>query len=541
MAKEIQFSEDARKSLKNGVDKLANTVKVTLGPKGRNVVLGKKYGSPVITNDGVTIAKEIDLKNPFENIGAQIIKEVATKTNDIAGDGTTTATVLAQAIIDEGLKNVAAGANPMAVRRGISKAVSRVVEELKKIAKPIKTNEEIAQVASISADDKEVGKIISEAMVAVGKDGVITVEESQTLGLTKDVVKGMQIDRGFISPYMATDTTRMEAIYNDPSILITDKKISSIQEILPLLEKLATAGKKDLVIIADDLEGEALTTLILNKLRGTFNALAIKAPGFGDRRKEIMNDLAVLTGAQVISDEIGIIWENVDLHMLGEARKVICDKDNTTIVEGKGEKEAVAERVKQIKSQIGGATSDYDKEKLKERLAKLSGGVAVIRVGAATEVEQKEKQHRVEDALAATRAAVEEGIVPGGGAAFVKVISKLKNLEAEGEENIGVSIIKKALEAPIRQIANNAGITDIAVILKEVGEGGPNIGYDFSRNEKVDMLKAGIVDPVKVTRSALENAASAASMLLTTEAVVSEIPEGESPQIPGAGMPGMEY
>lgn len=548
MAKEIISSEDARKKLKSGVDKLANTVKTTLGPKGRNVVLSKKYGSPVITNDGVTIAKEIELEDAFEDMGAQIVKEVASKTNDQAGDGTTTATVLAQAIIEEGIKNVAAGANPMAIRRGIEKAAARVVEDLDKIAKPVKASHEIADVASISADDAEVGKLIAEVMEAVGEDGIVTVEESQTLGLEKDVVEGMQLDKGYVSPYMVTDTARMEAVFDNTPILITDKKISSIQELLPLLEKMATEGKKDLVIIAEDVDGEALTTLVLNKLRGTFNAVAVKAPAFGDRRKAMLEDIAVLTGGQVITEELGLKLEDTNVEMLGEARKVIATKDDTTIVEGRGSAKALKERVSQIKAQMEGITSEYELEKMAERLAKLESGVAVIKVGAATEVELKEKKLRIEDAINSTKAAVAEGIVPGGGAALAKMARSLEKLELDDEEQIGVKIVAKAMESPLRQIAANAGISDIALILEVVAK--PNdarTGWDFAKNEKADMLARGIIDPVKVTKSALANAASAAAMLLTTEAAVADLPAGEEPMPGGAGgmggmgggMPGM--
>lgn len=551
MAKQILSSEEARIALKKGVDVLANTVKVTLGPKGRNVVLEKKYGAPVITNDGVTIAKEIDIgtvdESPkkkaeasVENIGAQVIREVASKTNDVAGDGTTTATVLAQAIIEEGIKNVTAGANPIAIRKGIEKATDAIVKGLAKIKKEIKNSDEIANVASISAADEEIGKMIADAMDTVGKDGVITVEESQTLGIEKEVVEGMQFDKGYIAPYMVTDTARMEAIYENPSILVTDKKISSIQELLPLLEKMAAAGKKDLVIVADDVDGEALTTLVLNKLRGTFNTLAVKAPGFGDQQKEMLTDIALLTGAQLITEEVGLSLETAELNVLGSARRVVADKDNTTIVEGAGAKEAVEARVAKIKTQIQKATSDWDKEKLKERLAKLAGGVAVIKVGAATEVEQKEKYHRVEDALAATRAAVEEGIVPGGGVALIRAAEALEKLELSKEEQVGVEIIKKAVEEPLRQIAANAGERADVVIADIKKNSEVNYGYDFASGEYKDLVKAGIIDPAKVTRSALQNAASAAAMLLTTEAVVADIPEPPEPM--AGGMPGgMEY
>ena len=536
MAKDITSSEEARNKLKSGVDKLANTVKATLGPKGRNVVLSKKYGSPVITNDGVTIAKEIELEDPYEDMGAQIVKEVASKTNDQAGDGTTTATVLAQAIIDEGIKNVAAGANPMAIRRGIEKAAAHVVTELNKLAKPVKESSEIADVASISAADVEVGKLIAEVMEIIGEDGIVTVEEGQTLGLDKEVVEGMQFDKGYVSPYMVTDTARMEAAMENAPILITDKKISSIQDLLPLLEKLTAEGKKDLVIIAEDVEGEALTTLVLNKLRGTFNALAIKAPAFGDRRKEMLEDIAILTGGQVITEEVGLKLEDATVEMLGEARKVIADKDNTTIVDGKGDESAIKARTKQIRSQLGESSSEYEMEKMQERLAKLESGVAVIKVGAATEVELKEKKARIEDAINSTKAAVAEGIVPGGGSALVKVAKKLDAVQVDDEEQIGVEIVRKSLEAPLRQIALNAGITDIAIILEAIQKGDKNIGWDFARGEQADMLKAGIIDPVKVTKSALTNAASAAAMLLTTEAAVVDLPEKDAPAMPGGGM-----
>jgi chaperonin GroEL len=534
MAKDILISEEARKKLKAGVDKLANTVKVTLGPKGRNVVLDKKYGSPNITNDGVTIAKEIELEDPYENMGAQIVKEVASKTNDSAGDGTTTATVLTQAIIDEGIKNVAAGANPMAIRRGIEKASAAVAEELDNIAKPVKASSEIADVAAISADDQEVGKLIAEVMDVIGEDGIVTVEEGQTLGLDKEVVEGMQFDKGYVSPYMVTDTARMEAVVEDAPILITDKKITAINDLLPLLEKLSAEGKKDLVIIAEELEGEALTTLVLNKLRGTFNAVAIKAPAFGDRRKEMLQDIAVLTGGQVITEEVGLKLEDATVEMLGEARKVIADKDNTTIVEGKGDESAIKDRVNQIRRQMENTTSEYELEKLQERVAKLESGVAVIKVGAATEVELKEKKARIEDAINSTKAAVAEGIVPGGGAALIKARKALDKLQLDEEEMIGVAIVRKALEAPLRQIATNAGISDIAVILETISSANDNkTGWDFAKNEKADMLARGIIDPVRVTKSALMNSTSAASILLTTEAAVVDLPEKEAPAGPG--------
>lgn len=540
MAKDILSSEEARKKLKSGVDQLADTVKATLGPKGRNVVLSKSFGSPLITNDGVTIAKEIELQDPFENMGAQIVKEVASKTNDQAGDGTTTATVLAQAIIEEGIKNVAAGANPMAIRRGIEKAAAYVALELNKIAKPVKESAEIANVASISAADPEVGQLIAEVMKVIGEDGIVTVEEGQTLGLDKEVVEGMQFDNGYVSPYMVSDTTRMEAVVENAQILITDKKISSVQELLPLLEKLAAEGKKDLVIIAEDLEGEALTTLVLNKLQGRFNAVGIKAPAFGDRRKDMLQDIAILTGGQVITEEIGLKLEDATVEMLGEARKIIATKDNTTVVGGKGEQKAVKARVEQMKKQLEELTSEYEMEKLAERIAKLESGVAVIKVGAATEVELKEKKARIEDAINSTKAAVAEGIVPGGGAALVKASKALGKLVLdEEEEQIGVAIVQKSLEAPIRQIASNAGISDIAVILETIVKGDKNLGWDFATNQKTDMLKAGIIDPVKVTKSALLNAASAAAMLLTTEAAVVDLPEKDSPMPGGGGMPDM--
>jgi chaperonin GroEL len=536
MAKDIIHAEDARKKLKDGVDKLANTVKTTLGPKGRNVVLQKSYGSPLVTNDGVTIAKEIELEDAFENMGAQVVREVASKTNDMAGDGTTTATVLAQAIMEEGVKNVAAGGNPIAIRRGIEKATKHVVADLNDMAKPVKGKEEIANVATISAGDEEVGKLIAEVMETVGEDGIVTVEESQGMGLEKEVVEGMQFDKGYVSAYMVTDTTRMEAVYENAPILITDKKISSIQEILPLLEALAQEGKKDLVIIAEEVEGEALTTLILNKLRGTFNALAIKAPAFGDRRKAMLEDIAILTGGQVITEEVGLKLEDATVEMLGEARKVIATKDNTTVVEGKGSEAQIKERTAQIKAQIKETTSEYELEKLQERVAKLEAGVAVIKVGAASEVELKEKKLRIEDAINSTKAAVAEGIVPGGGAALVKIARSLEKMKVDdSEEQVGVKIVAKALEAPLRQIAANAGISDVAVILEAVSKS-DNIGWNFAKNEQTDMIKEGIIDPVRVTKSALVNATSAVSMLLTTEAAVVDIPEKEAPA--GGGMPG---
>ena len=537
MPKQIKFEIQAREALKRGVDILANTVKTTLGPRGRNVVLDKGFGTPVITNDGVTIAKEIDLKDRFENIGAKIVKEGASKTNDVAGDGTTTAVLLAQAIISEGLKNVTAGANPMVLRRGIEKATKAIVAELGRMSKKISTKEEIAQVATISAQDEEVGKLIADAMDEVGKDGVITVEESQTFGLEKEVVEGMQFDKGYISPYMITDTEKMESVFEDPYILITDKKIASINDILPLLEKMAKSGKKDLVIIAEEVEGEALATLVVNKLRGTFNALAIKAPGFGDRRKEMLNDIAVVTGGKVISEEVGLKLENTEINMLGKARKVAATKETTTIIEGKGKKSDISARVAQIRKQLDVSTSSFDKEKLQERLAKLAGGVAVIKVGAATELEQKEKQHRVEDALEATKAAVEEGVVVGGGVALLRAVKVLENLKLDGDEATGVNIMKKALREPLRQIAYNAGV-DGSVIVNAVSEKEGNFGYNAAENRYEDLVKAGIVDPTKVTRSALQNAASAAAMMLTTEAAVVDLPEEKKEEMPRGGMPG---
>ena len=537
MPKQIKFEIQAREALKRGVDILANTVKTTLGPRGRNVVLDKGFGTPVITNDGVTIAKEIDLKDRFENIGAEIVKEVASKTNDVAGDGTTTAVLLAQAIISEGLKNVTAGANPIVLRRGIEKATKAIVAELGRMSKKISTKEEIAQVATISAQDEEVGKLIADAMDEVGKDGVITVEESQTFGLEKEVVEGMQFDKGYISPYMITDTEKMESVFEDPYILITDKKIASINDILPLLEKMAKSGKKDLVIIAEEVEGEALATLVVNKLRGTFNALAIKAPGFGDRRKEMLNDIAVVTGGKVISEEVGLKLENTEINMLGKARKVAATKETTTIIEGKGKKSDISARVAQIRKQLDVSTSSFDKEKLQERLAKLAGGVAVIKVGAATELEQKEKQHRVEDALEATKAAVEEGVVVGGGVALLRAVKVLDNLKLDGDEATGVNIMKKALREPLRQIAYNAGV-DGSVIVNAVSEKEGNFGYNAAENRYEDLVKAGIVDPTKVTRSALQNAASAAAMMLTTEAAVVDLPEEKKEEMPRGGMPG---
>ncbi len=542
MPKMIAFSDEARAKLKLGVNTLADSVKVTLGPKGRNVVIEKSFGGPVITNDGVTIAKEIELEDKFENMGAQLIKEVASKTNDVAGDGTTTATVLAQAMINEGLKVVAAGANPMIVRHGIEKGAHAVVDALRKMRKEVK-GEDIAHVASISAGDPEVGKLIADVMTKVGRAGVITVEEGQTFGYSTDVVEGLQFDNGYISPYMVTDPQRMEAVFTDALILISDKKISSIQELLPLLESMAQMGRKNLVIIAEDVDGEALTTLLLNKIRGSFNTLAIKAPSFGDRRKEMLRDIAALTGAQVVSDELGIKLENVTVDLLGRADKVMATKEKTTIVGGKGNKKEIELRVSQIKGQIEKTESTYDKEKLRERLAKLSGGVGVIKVGAATEVEMKEKKYRIEDALAATKAAVDEvdgGILPGGGVALVDAIDALDKLKLQGEEQIGVDMLKRALEQPLRQIAMNAGV-DGAVVAKEVRTSAKGIGYNALTGEYVNMLEAGIIDPFKVTSSALTNAASVAAMVLTTEVLISEKPKPEAPAMPAGGMGGMDY
>jgi chaperonin GroEL len=539
MPKQIKYNEIARKKLKNGVDKLANAVKVTLGPKGRNVVLDKGFGAPTITNDGVTIAKEIELGDKIENLGAEIVKEVAEKTNDAAGDGTTTAALLTQAIVAEGLKNVTAGANPLALKRGIEMGTKRVVDYLKKLSKPVAKKEEVAQVATISAEDPEVGELISEIMEEIGKDGVITVEESRTFGLQKEIVKGLQFDRGYISPYMVTDSERMEAIFEDPKILITDKKISSLNEILPVMEKLIQKGKKELVIIAEDVEGDALATLVVNKLRGIFNASAVKAPGFGERKKEMLQDIAVVTGGEVISEETGLKLENVELNLLGQARKVVSSKETTTIIEGKGNKEDIEKRIAQIKREIEETTSEFDKEKLQERLAKLVGGVAVIKVGAATEIEQKARQHKIEDALSATRAAVEEGIVPGGGVALlraIKVLEELKNQNPnlEPDEITGLNILKRALEQPIRQIAFNAGI-DPSVVVHKVREEKGSFGFNAKTLKFEDLFAAGIVDPTKVVRTTLQNAASAAGMLLTTETVVADLPEKkekEEPEIP---------
>mgnify|MGYP002765676237 CR=1 FL=1 len=541
MAKQIKTGEEARKALETGVNTLANTVKITLGPKGRNVVLGKKYGAPLITNDGVTIAKEIELEDPFENMGAQLVKEVSVKTNDVAGDGTTTACLLAQAIIREGLKNIAAGANPIIVKKGIAAATETAVEHLKTISKPVESKTAIMQVAANSAADEKVGELIADAMEKVGKDGVITVEESKTMETNLSIVEGMQFDRGYASAYMVTNADKMEAVLDNPLILITDKKISNIQEILPVLEQIVNQGAK-LLLIADDYESECLATLVVNKLRGTFNCVAVKAPGFGDRRKEMLKDIAILTGGTVISEETGLELKDVTIDMLGRAKQVKVDKDNTTIVEGAGDGEEIKARIKSIRSQMEVTTSDYDREKLAERLAKLAGGVAVVNVGAATEVEMKEKKLRIEDALAATRAAVEEGIVPGGGVALITAIPKLKKLVASlsGDEKTGAAIVLKALEEPLKQIAINAGIDGSIIVntLLTAKNKGVNYGYDALNNEYCDVVARGIIDPTKVTRSALQNAASVAATLLTTESVVADIPEPE-PAAPAGGMGGM--
>ena len=542
MAKEIIYSEEARKKLKKGVDKLADAVKVTIGPKGRNVVLDKGFGAPTITNDGVSIAKDIEIENKVENLGAEIIKEIASKTNENAGDGTTTAVVLAQALVQEGFKNVAAGSNPLAIKRGLEKGCKAVVAELKGFSKEISNKEEISQVATISAENVELGNLIAEVMEQAGKDGVVTVEESKTFGLSKEVVEGLQFDRGYISPYMITNSEKMEAVLENPYILITDKKISSIQDILPILEKIAKTGKKELLIISEEVEGEALATLVVNKLRGILNVLAIKAPGFGDRKKEMLEDVACVAGGQVISEEKGIKLESVEIDMLGTARKVISTKEDTTIVSGQGKKEDIDARINQIKNEIKSTNSDFDKEKLQERLGKLSGGVAVIKVGAPTEVEQKALQHKAEDALAATKAAVEEGIVPGGGVALIRASKVLDGLELDKDEKIGLDILKKALKEPLKMIAQNAGIEG-AVVVEEVRKNEGGYGFNAQKMKYEDLLENGIVDPTKVVRSALENAVSGAGMLLTTEAVVSELPNKESnPGLSGGmpgGMPGM--
>ena len=540
MAKEIKYGSEARAALGAGVDKLANTVRVTLGPKGRNVVLDKSYGAPLITNDGVTIAKEVELEDAFENMGAQLVKEVATKTNDVAGDGTTTATVLTQAMVQEGMKNLEAGANPIVLRRGMKKATDKAVEALKDMSQKVKGKEQIAKVAAISAGDEEVGNLVADAMEKVTNDGVITIEESKTMQTELDLVEGMQFDRGYLSAYMCTDMDKMEAVLDDPYILITDKKISNIQDILPLLEKIVQAGAR-LLIIAEDVEGEALSTLIVNRLRGTLNVVCVKAPGFGDRRKEMLQDIAVLTGGQVISEELGLTLKDATVDMLGRARQVKVTKENTIIVDGMGDKQAIADRVAQIRNQIGLTTSEYDKEKLQERLAKMAGGVAVIKVGAATETEMKEKKLRIEDALNATKAAVEEGIVAGGGTIYVNVIPAVTALlnEVEGDEKTGVQIVAKALEEPIRQIAANAGL-DGSVILEKVRTSGKNgYGFDAYKEEYCDMIASGIVDPAKVTRSALENAASVSGMVLTTESLVADKPQPPAPAAPAPEMGGM--
>ena len=536
MAKQIKYGTDARTALESGVNQLADTVKITLGPKGRNVVIDRKYGSPLITNDGVTIAKEIELKDEFENMGAQIIKEVSTKTNDVAGDGTTTAVVLAQAIIKEGSKNVAAGANPIILKRGIDKAVDVCVEKLRKISKPITNKESIAQVASISAGDAVIGELISTAMEKVGNDGVITVEESKTMETELNIVEGMQFDRGYCSPYMATNMEKMEAVLDNPYILITDKKISSIQELLPLLEQIVKTGQK-LLIIAEDVEGEALTTLILNKLRGSFNCVAVKAPGFGDRRKAMLEDIAILTGGKVITSELGLELKDATVDMLGRAKQVKVDKENTIIVEGAGASEEIAQRIKQIKVLAAETTSEYDKEKYQERLAKLAGGVAVINVGAATEIEMKEKKLRIEDALNATRAAVEEGIVAGGGVALLSAVNDVKELAAtlEGDEKTGALIIAQAIQSPMKQIASNAGVDGSVIVYNVVNSNKANYGYDALNDRYGDMIKFGIIDPAKVSRSALQNAASVASTLLTTESAVADIPEPAPAPAPQMG------
>ena len=540
MAKQIIFNEEARRALERGINQLADTVIVTLGPKGRNVVLDKKFGAPLITNDGVTIAREIELEDPFENMGAQLVKEVATKTNDVAGDGTTTATLLAKAMVREGLKNVTAGANPMAIKRGIELAASAAVAEIAIMSRPLENRAAIAQVASISANDQNVGELIADAMDKVGRDGVITVEESKSMLTELEVVEGMQFDRGYVSAYMVTDTDKMEAIFDNPYILITDKKISSIQELLPILEKVIQRGK-GLVIIAEDVEGEALTTLILNKLRGTLNVVAVKAPGFGDRRKAMLEDIAILTGGEVISEELGLDLKETELSQLGQARQVRIAKETTTIVDGSGSSEAIANRVRQIRNQVDDTTSEFDREKLQERLAKLAGGVAVIKVGAATEVELKEKKLRIEDALSATRAGVEEGIVPGGGVAYINALVALKNLKGSNpDEQVGIEIVRRALEEPVRQIANNAG-AEGSVVAEKVKAQKNGIGYNAVTGKMVDMIATGIVDPAKVTRSALQNAASVAGMVLTTEALVADKPEKNAPAMPpmDGGMPMM--
>ncbi|MGB9791072.1 MAG: chaperonin GroEL [Thermacetogeniaceae bacterium] len=536
-AKQILFDAEARKKLERGVNIVANAVKTTLGPKGRNVVLEKKFGSPTITKDGVTVAKEIELEDPYENMGAQLCKEVASKTNEVAGDGTTTATVLAQAIVNEGLKNVTAGANPIFIKKGIDKAVEKAIEALKKLSIPVETKESIAHVAAIAGNDKEIGDLIAEAMEKVGKDGVITVEESKGIETTVEVVEGMEFDRGYISPYFVNNPEAMEVELEEPYILIHEKKISAVADLVPLLEKVVRTGKP-LLIIAEDVEGEALATLVVNKLRGVLQCAAVKAPAFGDRRKAMLEDIAILTGGTFISEDMGYKLENVDISMLGRAKRVKITKEKTTIIEGYGSPDAVKARVNQIKAQIEETTSDYDREKLQERLAKLAGGVAVIKVGAATETELKEKKHRIEDALSATRAAVEEGIIPGGGSSLVHIIPALDEIQAEGDELVGVKIVRRALEEPLRQIAENAGLEGSVIVERVKNEKNPNIGFDALNEEFVDMIKAGIVDPLKVTRSALQNAASIASMVLTTEALITEIPQKEknNPMPPGGMM-----
>jgi len=541
MAKQILFGAEAREALESGVNKLADTVKITLGPKGRNVVLDKKFGAPLITNDGVTIAKEIELEEPFENMGAQLVQEVATKTNDVAGDGTTTATLLAQAIVREGLKNLAAGANPMILKKGIEKAVEVAVAGIGEISQATHGKEDITRVAAISANDEIIGSLIADAMEKVSNDGVITVEESKTMGTNLEVVEGMQFDRGYLSPYMVTDTEKMEAVIDDAYVLITDKKLANVQEILPVLEQIVQQGKK-LVIIAEDVEGEALATLVVNKLRGTFTCVAVKAPGFGDRRKAMLQDIAILTGGQVISEEVGLDLKEATVEMLGKARQVKVQKENTIIVDGAGDAKEIRDRISSIRSQIEETTSDFDREKLQERLAKLSGGVAVIQVGAATEIEMKEKKLRIEDALAATRAAVEEGIVSGGGTAYINVLEKIAEAtkDLEGDAKTGADIVIRALEEPIRQIAKNAGVEG-SVVIEKMKDAEKGVGFNVLTEEYVDMISAGIVDPAKVTRSALQNAASVAAMVLTTESLVSDIPEETPPMPPmgGGGMPGM--
>jgi len=539
MAKQLQFNSAAREALQRGVDKLANTVRVTLGPRGRNVVLDKKFGSPTITNDGVTIAKEIELENPYENMGAQLLKEVATKTQDVAGDGTTTATVLAQSMVHAGLRLVTAGANPMFLKRGMDRAVQAIVAELKKQSKPIKTPAEIANVATISANnDPEIGKLISEAMEKVGKDGVITVEEAKGLDTTLEVVEGLQFDRGYLSPYFVTDPERMEAVLEDAYILIYDKKIASIKDIIPILEKVSQVGKP-LLVISEDIEGEALATLVVNKLRGVLNVAAAKAPGFGDRRRSMLEDVAILTGGRLITEEAGLKLENTILTDLGRAKRIVVDKDNTTVIEGAGKKSEIKARVDQIRKEIEDSTSDYDKEKLQERLAKLAGGVAVVNVGAATEVELKERKARVEDALAATKSAVEEGIVPGGGIALLRAQPALAALEAKGDERSGIDIVGHALEAPLRTIASNAG-AEGSIVVERVRSQKGAMGYNAATGQYEDLIQSGIVDPTKVTRSALQNAVSIASLVLTTEAVITDAPEEEKPSMPGGGMGGMD-